>query len=84
MGNQPVLLEAGAIPVGRHQSRADADEHVLEHEVLARLVVQAVEQAGLRKQDVHSLVLAQCRPYTLQKYFCTFMAHYLRLPSSAT
>ncbi|MCW5632104.1 MAG: thiolase family protein [Rubrivivax sp.] len=84
MGSVPVLLGVSAIPVGRHQSRADAEQHVLEHEVLARLVVQAVEQAGITKHDVHSLVLAQCRPYTMQKYFCTFMAHYLRLPSSAT
>jgi acetyl-CoA C-acetyltransferase len=81
---QAVLLGVAAIPVGRHQSGATSEVHILEHEVLARLAVQAVEQAGIDKRDVQSLILAQCRPYTLQKYFCTFMAHYLRLPSSAT
>lgn len=84
MSVQAVLLGVAAIPVGRHQSGATSEVHILEHEVLARLAVQAVEQAGIDKRDVQSLILAQCRPYTLQKYFCTFMAHYLRLPSSAT
>lgn len=84
MAKTACLVGVSAIPVGRHQSPLDAETHVLEHEILARLVVQAVEQAGITKQDVQSLILCQCRPYTLQKYFCTFIAHYLHLPSSAT
>ncbi|MDP2377059.1 hypothetical protein [Reyranella sp.] len=31
-----------------------------------------------------ALCFAQCRPYTLQKYFPTFLANYLRLPLRGT
>lgn len=84
MNKTACLLGVSAIPVGKHQSPPDAELHFLEHEVLAQLVIEAVEQAGITKKDIQSLILCQCRPYTLQKYFCTFIAHYLRLPSSTT
>ncbi|MDX5360932.1 MAG: thiolase family protein [Alphaproteobacteria bacterium] len=78
---QPVaILGVAATSVGKFQSKPGADVHVLEHELLGGLVVDAIAQAGVAKDDVNSLILAQCRPYTLQKYFSTFMAHYLRLP----
>lgn len=76
------LLGAAALPCGKWQSLPDALEQVLEHEVLARLVIAAMEDAGVGKEEVGSLCFAQCRPYTLQKYFATFMAHYLRIPLS--
>ncbi|WP_424138325.1 thiolase family protein [Roseomonas chloroacetimidivorans] len=76
------LLGAAALPCGKWQSPPDAPERVLEHEVLARLVIEAMEDAGVGKEEVGSLCFAQCRPYTLQKYFATFMAHYLRIPLS--
>jgi len=74
------IIGTAALPVGKHQSPPGSDGQVLEHEVMARLITEAVADAGLCKDDVEALVFAQCRPYTLQKYFSTFMAHYLRLP----
>ena len=78
------IVGAAALPVGKWQSPPDADEQALEHEVLAGLVLDAVEDAGVERADIGSLAFAQCRPYTLQKYFATFMAHYLRLPCAGT
>ena len=40
--------------------------------------------AGLPKEEIDALVFAMCRPYTLQKYFATFLANYLRLPLGGT
>lgn len=74
------IIGAAALPVGKWQSAPDAAIQVLEHEVLARLVLQATADAGIDKGDVQGMTFAQPRPYTAQKYFATFMAHYLRLP----
>ncbi|EOM76933.1 thiolase family protein [Rhodococcus rhodnii] len=76
------IIGAAALPVGKWQSAADAAVQVLEHEVLARLVVRAVTEAGVDKSDIQGMTFAQPRPYTAQKYFATFMADYLRLPCS--
>jgi acetyl-CoA acetyltransferase len=58
--------------------------HNLEHEILAPLVIDALAVAGLPKEEVGALVCALCRPYTLQKYFATFLANNLRLPLSGS
>jgi acetyl-CoA acetyltransferase len=84
MTNTVTIIGAAALPVGKWQVPADATTQVLEHEVLAKLVVDAVADAGVEKRDIGSLTFAQPRPYTLQKYFATFMAHYLRLPCTGT
>lgn len=76
------LLGAAALPVGRWQTPPDAPVQVLEHEVLAGLVAEAVADAGVERSEIASLVFSLPRPYTLQKYFATFMANYLRLPCS--
>lgn len=78
------ILGSAALPVGKWQTPAGAGTHVLEHEILARLVIEAVEDSGLNKTEISSLVFAQPRPYTLQKYFGTFMANYLRLPCAGS
>ena len=73
------IVGASAIPVGRHQS-ADTDAlQNLEHEILARLVVEAVADAGVAKADVDSLVFTLPRPYTRQKYLHTFVIGQLGL-----
>ncbi|QSE95643.1 thiolase family protein [Rhodococcus pseudokoreensis] len=74
------IIGAAALPVGKWQTPPDAAVQVLEHEVLARLVLQAAAEAGIEKGDIQGMTFAQPRPYTAQKYFATFMAHYLRLP----
>jgi len=53
---------------------------VVEHEILARLVIDAMRDAQADRSEVRSIVVAQPRPYTLQQYFSTFMASYLKLP----
>ena len=53
---------------------------VVEHELLARLVVEAMADSGAERERVGAIVVAQPRPYTRQQYFSTFMTSYLRIP----
>jgi acetyl-CoA C-acetyltransferase len=78
------VIGGAASPVGKLQTAADAPLQALEHEILAPLVIDAMATAGLPKEEVGALVFAMCRPYTLQKYFATFLANYLRLPLRGT
>jgi acetyl-CoA C-acetyltransferase len=80
MTRQVAVIGGAASPVGRLQSPSDAPLQVLEHEILAPLVLRAMAAAGLSKEEIDALFFAMCRPYTLQKYFATFLANYLRLP----
>lgn len=79
MSRRVAIVGASAIPVGRHQSADDAALQTLEHEIMTRLVVEAVRDAGVDKQDIQSLVFTLPRPYTRQKYFHTFLMGQLRL-----
>lgn len=74
------VIGYAATPVGRLQPKP-GEIAPLEHEVLADVVLQAVEMAQVDKGDIGGLSFAQPRPYTQQKYFGTFMASYLKLPS---
>ena len=74
------ILGGAASPVGKMQGVSEDGIQQLEHEVLAKLVVEALADAGLEKSDVGSMIFTLPRPYTQQKYFATFMANYLRLP----
>ena len=82
MTRRAAIVGTSAIRVGRHQTSATDEFQNLEHEILARLVVEAIADAGADRRDVASIVLAQPRPYTRQQYFSTFMAGYLKLPCS--
>jgi acetyl-CoA C-acetyltransferase len=73
------LIGASAIPIGRHQTADDASLQVLENEIMTRLVAEAVQDAGVSKEDIQSLVFTLPRPYTRQKYFHTFLIGQLRL-----
>jgi acetyl-CoA C-acetyltransferase len=84
MTRRVAVIGAAASPNGKLQTAADAPLQALEHEILAPLVIDAMTIAGLPKEEVGALVFAMCRPYTLQKYFATFMANYLRLPLKGT
>lgn len=79
MSNRVAIVGVSAIPVGRHQSRGDEPLQVLEQEIMTKLVVQAVADAGVDRRDIQSLVFTVPRPYTLQKYFHTFLVGQLRL-----
>ncbi|NKE68873.1 thiolase family protein [Ramlibacter sp. RBP-2] len=79
---RPVAVIGGAaVPCGKLMEKPDVPVQVLEHEVLARCVLDAVEDAGIEKTRIGSLVFSHPRVYTRQLYFATFMAHYLRLPA---
>lgn len=80
MTRRVAVIGTSAIPVGRHQTRSDEPLQVLEQEIMTRLVVDAVRDAGVEKKDIQSLVFTVPRPYTLQKYFHTFLVSHLRLP----
>jgi acetyl-CoA acetyltransferase len=82
MTRKAAIIGTAAIPVGRHQTSATDEFQTLEHELLARLVVQAIADSRADRNDVGSIILAQPRPYTRQQYFSTFMASYLKLPCS--
>ena len=80
MNRSVAVIGGAAVPCGRLMARPDADVQVLEHEVLAGCVIEALKDAGVTKADIGAMVFAQPRPYTRQLYFATFMAHYMRLP----
>ena len=84
MTRRVAVIGGAASPIGKLQTAADAPLQALEHEILAPLVIDAMAAAGLPKEEVGAIVFAMCRPYTLQKYFATFMANYLRLPLKGT
>lgn len=67
------VVGIGALPVGKYVD-------VLEHEMLIRALLAAVQDAGLTKHDIDALVFSTPRPYADQRYFGTFMAGYLEIP----
>jgi acetyl-CoA C-acetyltransferase len=77
---QVAIIGAGCTPVGRFQTPADAPEQVLDHEIMAGVIRQAVADAGIDKTDIGAMIFALERDYMRQRYFCTYMANYLRLP----
>jgi acetyl-CoA C-acetyltransferase len=79
MTRRVAILGTSAIPVGRHQTKADDPLQVLEQEIMTRLVIEAVNDAGVDKKDIGSMVMTLPRPYTMQKYFSTFLVSHLRL-----
>ncbi len=74
------VIGGAATPNGKLQTPEGQPIQTVEHEVLAPLVIQSMAVAGLPKESVDAISLALCRPYTLQKYFATFMANYMRMP----
>lgn len=79
MSRNVAIIGTSAIPIGRHQSPDDADLQTLEHEIMTRLVAEAVRDAGVQKEDIEALIFTLPRPYTRQKYFHTFLMGQLRL-----
>jgi len=79
MTRSVALIGTSAIPIGRHQTADEEALQVLEHEIMTRLVSEAVNDAGVSKEDIESLIFTLPRPYTRQKYFHTFLMGQLRL-----
>lgn len=84
MNRRAAIIGTSAIPVGRYQSKPGDDHQIVEHEVLARLVLDAMADGHADRRDVGAVILAQPRPYTRQQYFSTFMTSYLNLSCSGT
>lgn len=82
MVRRAAIIGTSAIPVGRYQTSGANEIQIVEHEILARLVIAAMKDAHAERSQVRSIVVAQPRPYTRQQYFSTFMASYLKLPCS--
>ena len=78
------ILGYGAVPVGIYQRVKDGRDPPLEHELAAKVVVDAVRMAGLRKQDLDGVVVAHPGDHTKQGYFHTFLTAYLGLTSRST
>jgi acetyl-CoA acetyltransferase len=74
------MVGTGAIRVGRYQTPENSEVQVVEHEVLAATVREAVRDAGLAKADIQALFLSHPRHTTRQLYFGTFLASHLGLP----
>jgi acetyl-CoA C-acetyltransferase len=81
MPRSVAVIGGAAVPCGKLMEKPDAPIQVLEHEVLARCVIEAVQDAGIDKSRIGSLVFSHPRVYTRQLYFATFMANYMRLPA---
>jgi len=79
MTQRVAIIGTSAIPIGRHQTADDAEIQTLEHEIMSRLVIDAVNDAGIEKKDIESLIFTLPRPYTRQKYFHTFLLGQMRL-----
>jgi acetyl-CoA C-acetyltransferase len=82
LNRRAVIIGTSAIPVARYQSKPEDGHQIVEHEVLARLVLDAMADGHADRRDVGAVILAQPRPYTRQQYFSTFMTGYLNLPCS--
>ncbi len=67
------VVGLSALPVGNYGD-------MLEHEMLVKVLIAALADAGLTKSDVDAMVFSTPRPYTEQRYFGTFMASYLEMP----
>lgn len=80
MTHRAVIVGCSALPVGRYQTRPSDETQVVEHELLAQLVIKAVADAGIERERVGAVVVAQPRPYTRQQYFSTFITSYLQIP----
>lgn len=79
MSHPVAMIGASGVRCGRLQSKPGDAVQVLEHEVLAGCVLDAVAQAGVSKDQIGAMVFSHPRAYTQQLYFGTFMANLLRL-----
>lgn len=87
MMREVAIIGYAATPVGRYEAPAGAVGEAaigpMEHEYAARVIRQAVRDAGIERSDIDALVVAFPGAYARQGYFNTFLANYLRLPTRA-
>ncbi len=73
------ILGAAATPVGRLTPRYDQMADKLEHDILAEISADALEDAGVSGQDIDAAIFTQNPPATRQLGFGTFMTAQLGL-----
>lgn len=79
MNRRVAILGTAAIPIGRHQTADEEEIQTLENEIMSRLILESVADAGVDKKDIGSLTFTLPRPYTKQKYLHTFLMSQLRI-----
>lgn len=79
MTKRVAIIGASALPVGKLQTFKEEALQVLEHELMVKVVRDAVKDAGVERDDIQSAVFTVPRPYTQQAYFHTFLTSHLRL-----
>ena len=78
------VLGYSAVPVAIYQRVKDDSDPPLEHELAARVVLDAAAMAGICKDDIDGVVVAHPGDHTRQGYFHTFLTAYLGLTASST
>ena len=78
------ILGYAAVPVGVYQRVKDGRDPPLEHELAAKVVLEAADMAGIDKDDIDAVVVAHPGDHTRQGYFHTFLTAYLGLTATAT
>lgn len=79
MTKQAVIIAYAATAVGRLMSKPGEAIEQFEHDILADLVINSVNDAGIDKNDIGSLILTSPTPATQQLGFATFLASRLGL-----
>lgn len=79
MSKRVALIGASAIPVGKYQTTDQEDTQIVEHEIMVKLVKNAMADAGVTKEDIQSAIFTKPRDYTKQSYFHTFLISHLQL-----
>ena len=77
--SRPVVISYAAGKVGRLMPKQDELFEQFEHDILAKLVIDAVQNAGLDKMDIDSAIFTSPTPATRQLGFATFMVSQLGL-----
>jgi acetyl-CoA acetyltransferase len=80
--NRVAILGAAATPVGRLAPRYDLTPPGLEHDILAEVAADAMDDAGIAPQAVDAAIFTQNPPTTRQLGFGTFMMAQLGLQCS--
>lgn len=83
MMRRAAILGIGAVPVGTYQ-RAQPGQEILEHELATTVVLQAMAEAGLAREQIEGMVVAHPGDHTRQGYFHTFLTSHLGIRAQST
>lgn len=78
------ILGWGAVPVGSYQKPVPGRDAPLEHELAVDVVLEAMQAAGMTREQLDGLVVAHPGDHTRQGYFHTFLASHFGIRARAT